>query len=1174
MTTPPRLPPRYAALGVVGEGATGTVWKAHDHTLGATVALKIVHPNLAIHARFRARFAREVAISASMRHPHIVPVLDHGRLADGRPFVSLAYANQGSLSDLLRREPPMRVALAVLDQVLAALAELHARGLVHQDLKPENVLLHGSTEAPDTWVADLGAAGALSELAMDHRGISGTPRWMAPEQLLGRAQELGPWTDLYAVGLLLAEVLGAERGPLPTRKALLERRLVEPVRLPDHVPAALREVVAALLDPEPRQRYDRAADARRVLAHAAAELDPDAAVTGIPDDVLLARSTTFPEWMLDEGRETLSVRHAVPTGPERPPTWHRVLPDPPPREPPTVPQPDRQVTSSLALLALRDAPLVGREGPLRLLWDRARYVIASGQPQVALVVGRAGTGKSRVVEALARQLDVGGWMESVTLRFHDPPGADDGYRGAVQELLVPWNDTRFEAEQRLSRWLARDHDRPPSAVAGEAAVLARWCGYNQDHEQPVNAAVGLAFLYRHLDARAWRGGACLVLEDAHLAQVSGDGLAICEALLERAVGERPVLVVATLSQEALDRDLALADRVRALEERGAVRVPVSRLRMDEAITLLVEGHGLAPALARRIAPHAHGNLTFLTLAVRDLAARGQLVRDRDGGLVLRPGAHPATLSAPDLAALCLQRVVGALKAADDPDAVGEALASTALAGPEPPVQVVRAINQEGLDGLVATGLVRQSGRRLVFEHRGIYRAALEIASARPDCAALHRRIADAWEELGRVTGADVTFPHGAHRLHAVQPDRAVVPLLQAARTALRAGLPHLARQAAELAVQAGDGSGILMARAEARQRLAEAWLALERPEQARRAIADTRRLGKLDRLSRARLKELEARAVAALGDGVEAHRLLASAGETFEAIRDWSGLVRVALEQGALARSEGHPERAIEHYERALALDRGGDATREVRALRGLVECRIAAGRLEDVERDLARMRQVARESGDTRNIAQSTFAAGLVHLRRRRLDLADRHFQTALALAATLGDDRLRLSCENNRGEVSRYRGDLKEAWRSYDRAARLAEGRGWVRIAAVARLNLALVAVRDRRSESARRQTDLADALLHDLPRHWGWMVLGLVRALLAAEKGDEARCRAWWAVARERGLARSRHPDHWLPLRRLGAAAHQHGWADLARQVEALTTEPGWPEDENAAEVSIEE
>ena len=132
-------------------------------------------------------------------------------------------------------------------------------------------------------------------------------------------------------------------------------------------------------------------------------------------------------------------------------------------------------------------------------------------------------------------------MEAVFLRYHLPAGPDDGYRGAVQELLAPWNENRSDLQLRLKRWLSRDQQRPPEQVETEASVLARWCGYLEEDETPVNAAVGLAYLYRYLDARAWRGGAIMVLTDTHHAQEDGDGLNICTALLDRSVGERPIL---------------------------------------------------------------------------------------------------------------------------------------------------------------------------------------------------------------------------------------------------------------------------------------------------------------------------------------------------------------------------------------------------------------------------------------------------------------------------------------------------------------------------------------------------------------------------------------------------------------------------------------------------------
>ncbi|MEC8425555.1 MAG: hypothetical protein VX000_17335, partial [Myxococcota bacterium] len=516
--------------------------------------------------------------------------------------------------------------------------------------------------------------------------------------------------------------------------------------------------------------------------------------------------------------------------------------------------------------------------------------MATQAPQVVLVIGQTGSGKSELVDEVARGLDEGGWMEVVTLRYHAPAEYDDGYRGAVQQILNPWNDTREEAEARLARWLARDHQRPIGSVAGEAAALTRWCGYLGDDEVPVNAAVGLTFLYRHLDARAWRGGACLVLEDVHSARVEGDGLAICEALLERSVGERPVVVMATISEEALSEDARLAARVAALEERGAIRIKASRLSLEPMVSLLVEGLRLAPRLARALAPACSGSPTYAMLWVRDRATRGEFVLGPDGRFVLRDGLVLSELMPDSLQALCAWRVQGALAATEDPPAVAEALLATALAGPEPPVQVVRQINLDGLDALVATGLVRQRGTRLVFEQEGIRRAALELVAGRAARAALHRRLAEAWQELGRTTGADVNLPVGQHCLAADEPGAALVPLLRACRTALREGRAGLALEVADQAGAAAERTEVSMARVEAIQRRAEALMALERPAAARVALQQAHRAAHMDRRTKARLQLIGAEVATAEGELVEARRLLEMAATTFEATRDRRGM--------------------------------------------------------------------------------------------------------------------------------------------------------------------------------------------------------------------------------------------------------------------------------------------
>ncbi len=180
----PLLPERYQLGRKIGEGATGTVHFAMDQLLNMEVGIKVVRRNLAMHRRFRARFAREVSIAAQVVHPRMVPLHDYGKTLDDLPFVAMAYAPDGNLSDLLEQAPSLEQVVRLLDEVLEALAALHARGLVHQDLKPHNVLLYRDSRGTmHSWVSDLGEAYALSVLAQDRTGIGGTPAFMAPEQL-------------------------------------------------------------------------------------------------------------------------------------------------------------------------------------------------------------------------------------------------------------------------------------------------------------------------------------------------------------------------------------------------------------------------------------------------------------------------------------------------------------------------------------------------------------------------------------------------------------------------------------------------------------------------------------------------------------------------------------------------------------------------------------------------------------------------------------------------------------------------------------------------------------------------------------------------------------------------------------------------------------------------------
>jgi tetratricopeptide (TPR) repeat protein len=1139
----PLLPERYVCTRLLGEGATGMVYHAEDRLLETEVAVKVIKSNLAMHRRFRARFAREVALSARITHPHVIPVHDTGTLDTGQPYVALGYAAGGSLAELLELRPPLQDVLALIDEVLDALAAIHARQLLHQDLKPQNVLLYPGVDGkPHVWVADLGVADALAELVRDRRNISGTPPYMAPEQLHGRSHDLGPWTDLYAVGLMLYETLmGTRPHAGEGRLELLEARNRPPPAMAG-VPAALADVVATLLDPIPRQRFDRAADVRRALNDAMkgqsfrGKTVPWQRGSSGPTT---ARTGEFPlAAPLREG--------PVPEGTLR---WNRVPPAPMAAHPPLERGWDAPARASLSLFALREVPLVGRDRERKVLWDAAREVVALSEPRVVIVVGESGTGKSRLVESIATELDELGVMEVTRLRYHAPAGVDDGYRGAVRDIVVPWNDTREGMETRLASWLARDRQVLPADVHEEAVLLARWCGYIRPGEPPVSDAIGLAFLYRHLDVRAWRGGSCLILEDVHHAQADGDGLAIAEALLDRTVGERPVLVLCTVSSEAAARDGGIRRTLEGLQERGARRLGLRRLGLTDTRRVVQESLQLTPDLAHEVSVFCEGDPLVAGLLLRDWASRAlpKLGPNRQYALPPSLPKSEAFPSSPEV--LLRRRVEGALNSSADPVAARDALIAAALAGQQPPVALIRRMNDAGLDALLATGLVAELHGYLAFEHGRIQQLIVEDARGLADVHEFHRRLADAWEELGTSTGLDVDFPLGHHRLRSGAPERALGPLLAAGRK-LNAGGRGDAVRAAAMAVEAADAVGQPTARLEARRLHAEALLEAGEPERARPLIEYALREVEGDRLARARLRVQLGRAARKQGDTELAEREFTAAQLTFEALRDRAGMVEVAVQRARLSRMEGRSEDAAKHWTEVLRMNRG-DFGLEAEALNGLCEALIRAGRYEHIERQLHRLNSVARASGDIRRIADAQSTWGMLHLERREYEQAAEFLTSAGAIAATIGADRLHLRARSLLADVRRAAGDLDGAEEIIRWAARFARERGQDLLVASARVQLAMLALIRYDPRRVQEEVVGAESALAHSPRHALWLQIGVLRAWLAAEENDERSCRAWFAVARERGLHTSQSPDLHLPIQRLVAACERRGWDDIARR-----------------------
>ncbi|RMG10886.1 MAG: serine/threonine protein kinase [Planctomycetota bacterium] len=249
---------RYEVRGPLGRGATSEVFLARDPLLDRLVALKLLGPEVP-----PVRFEREMKLLAALDHPAIVRVLDAG-LHDDRPYVVMDYVGERTLDGA---DLPLEEVVAALERAARACHYAHERGIVHRDLKPANVLL-GPEGAV---VADFGVAKLLdpSKDLTAPGALVGTPAYMAPEQLRGEA--IGPWTDVYALGVMLYEALCGRLphsgdGPL----ALLGGALGDdPPRPPrdfrPELPPALERVALRALAKRPAERHESALEFAQAL---------------------------------------------------------------------------------------------------------------------------------------------------------------------------------------------------------------------------------------------------------------------------------------------------------------------------------------------------------------------------------------------------------------------------------------------------------------------------------------------------------------------------------------------------------------------------------------------------------------------------------------------------------------------------------------------------------------------------------------------------------------------------------------------------------------------------------------------------------------------------------------------------------------------------------------------
>src|SRR5436309_5790978 len=281
----------YTIEGEIGRGGMGVVFNARDERLKREVAVKVLPPELAFREEIRIRFLREAETAARLSHPHIVPIHSVGESPDGLVYFVMAYVDGESLAARLRRRGrlPAEETRRIMQETADAMGAAHALGIIHRDVKPDNILLEGSRGR--VVVTDFGIAKALSSTTgpatLTATGVAiGTPQYMSPEQAAGD-REIDGRSDIYSLGVVAYQMLTGELPfQAPTVPGLLMKHITERAPLVTALcpecPEDLAACVARCLEKDPDDRWPTADALRRALESRSATMSRSRRPSGGP----------------------------------------------------------------------------------------------------------------------------------------------------------------------------------------------------------------------------------------------------------------------------------------------------------------------------------------------------------------------------------------------------------------------------------------------------------------------------------------------------------------------------------------------------------------------------------------------------------------------------------------------------------------------------------------------------------------------------------------------------------------------------------------------------------------------------------------------------------------------------------------------------------------------------
>ncbi|MCA9521614.1 MAG: protein kinase [Myxococcales bacterium] len=681
----------------------GEVWHGVHRDEGVPVAVKVITGQFATEPAYQEGFRREVEAVAGMSHPGITTIYDFGLvspergdhvpgLIDGSPWFAMELATRGALTDMLPLVdwPTLRW---VLVDILDALAHAHARGVIHRDLKPQNVLVTDDPrEKVKLKLTDFGVAIALRhDVSLRTADLgsglaAGTPYYMPPEQFEARWREMGPWSDLYSLGCVAWQLCCGRppfSGHTVIELALKHLRDQPPAFVPLYaVPSGLEAWLRRLLKKFPIDRFQFAADAAWALAaidtfgasssgpesptrhqparHAGAgsplSSTPRDTESTTPQLVVSPGATLFGNWLAGvtrPGGQPKDDDHAGAAGGaarrRRPPTSEIIRADAPPTPADWRTPFDREIPIPLAgagigLFGLREIPFVGREAERDQIWRSFCRVAQTHDAAAVMIRGPVGCGKSRLAEWICQRAHELGAATVFQTTFGAGPTAGQGLARMLTSQMRCSGLSGGELVERVRQVVAKRLSDPETLeldVAALASILQPVLP-GRDSSPLVRFASErerYRAIVRYWQVLAVERPLIVWFDDAHL---GADGLGLLQHVIDRHPDEKlPALFLLTVNDELLDERILEQELFASLAQREPVEtVELQPLSEPEQVQILQHLVRLSSSVAEPLVQRVDGKPLFAVQMLGELIATGALRTDADG-FALDPHHHDA-----------------------------------------------------------------------------------------------------------------------------------------------------------------------------------------------------------------------------------------------------------------------------------------------------------------------------------------------------------------------------------------------------------------------------------------------------------------------------------------------------------------------------------------------------